>query len=93
MESLKRYHYNCKMANKFAEVYGWYGVVSIAIAYALVSFGMVAADSAAFQLLNLTGAGGIIYISIIKKAYQGAVLNTLWAAIATIALFKIVFKF
>lgn len=71
------------------EIVGWYGTVAIISAYALVSFNIISADSVLYQLLNLTGAIGIIVISLIKKVRQSVVLNAFWLAIAVIALTRI----
>ncbi len=73
----------------FHEIIGWYGVIAILLAYALNSFTVLTAKSAPYQLLNLTGAIGIVLISLRKKAYQPATLNLIWMIIAIIALFKI----
>jgi hypothetical protein len=72
--------------NAIEEAVGWYGTVAILSAYALVSFGFLQASSLPFQLLNLTGALGIVYISLKKKAYQPGVLNIAWAVIALVAI-------
>jgi len=73
------------------EIIGWYGTVAIVGAYALVSFKVLGANSSVYQLLNLTGALGIVLISILKKAYQPAVLNFIWTVIAAVALVRIAF--
>ena len=75
-----------------SEVLGWYGTVAIILAYALLSFGFISSNTLAYQLLNGSGALGIVYISISKKAAQPAVLNIIWAVIATISIAKIFFK-
>lgn len=75
--------------NKAAEVVGWYGTIAIVSAYFLVSFEVVNADSWQFQLLNLTGAAGIIIISALKGVRQSVVLNAFWAAIALLALVRL----
>lgn len=72
------------------EIVGWYGTVAIVGAYALVSFKVLGADSTIYQLLNLTGALGIVLISLLKKAYQPAVLNIIWTVIAAVALVRMV---
>lgn len=61
---------------------GWYGTVAILSAYALLSFGVITSGQAVYQVLNLTGALGIVYISFKRKAYQPGVLNIIWAVIA-----------
>ena len=73
------------------EIFGWYGTVAILGAYALSSFDYIESSSFIYQILNLTGAFGIIFVSYSKKAYQPAVLNAIWAVIAAIALVKISF--
>lgn len=75
---------------KGAEVAGWYGIAAILGAYVLVSFGVISSDSAVFQLLNLTGALGVIWISIVKNVMQSVVLNVIWAFVAIAALVKLV---
>jgi hypothetical protein len=42
-----------------------------------------------FQVLNGTGAIGIVIISLHKKAYQPAVLNIIWTLVALIAIINI----
>lgn len=79
-----------KKQNLFAEVAGWYGTIAILLAYSLVSFGVVSSDSTAFQILNLTGAMGIIVIAVNKKVIQSVILNLFWAVVALIALVNIV---
>ena len=71
------------------EVIGWYGTVAIVAAYALLSFGFISSNSLMYQILNGTGALGIVYISFKKRAYQPAVLNVIWAIIASIVIIKI----
>jgi hypothetical protein len=81
-----------KQANLAAEVVGWYGTIAIIGAYALVSFNLLSPNSVWYQLLNLTGAIGIIVISLIKKVRQSVVLNVFWAAIATLALLRLLIR-
>ena len=77
---------------KIAEVVGWYGTVAIVLGYALVSFGTISADSWIFQALNLSGALGIIVISLVKRVRQSVALNLFWGTIALIALVRIATK-
>ena len=71
------------------EIIGWYGTIAILLAYALLSFGVFTADNIYYQLLNGTGALGIVLISFKKKTYQPGVLNIIWAFIAFIAIINI----
>lgn len=77
---------------KISEVIGWYGTIAIVLAYGLVSFQVISSSGIVFQLLNLTGAIGIIIISTIKGVRQSIVLNTFWAVIAVLALIRLVLK-
>lgn len=83
--------YTLRMARKIniPEIVGWYGTTAIVGAYALVSFQVIAADGSLYQLLNLTGAIGIIIISLIKKVRQTVLLNLFWAVIAIASLARI----
>ena len=80
------------MKNKLIEALGWYGAVAIVGAYALNSFSLISTQDLLYQLLNFTGAIGIVIISFYKKAYQPGVLNLIWSFIAFFALLNIVFQ-
>lgn len=69
-----------------AEFIGWYGMIAILLAYVLVSFSFISSNNIFYQLLNLTGAFGVAYISFKKKAVQPGVLNAIWAFIALMAI-------
>ena len=73
----------------FVEIFGWYGAVAILLAYALVSFSLMEPTSIWYQLLNGTGALGVLAISFYKSSCQPAVLNAIWAIIAFVAIFNI----
>lgn len=83
--------YNWFMKINIKELVGWYGTVAIVGAYALNTFGVIEADSLPYQLLNLTGAIGIVVISLQKKAYQPATLNAIWSVVAIIGILSIIF--
>ena len=76
---------------KFIEVFGWYGTIAIVLAYALVSFSVLEATNIWYQLLNGTGALGIVVVSFHKKTYQPGVLNLIWTLIALVAIANILF--
>ena len=69
---------------------GWYGVVAILAAYALLSFNIVGSKNLIYQLLNLSGAIGIIIEAASKKDKQPVVLNIVWAIIALFGIFQII---
>ncbi len=73
---------------RLVELCGWYGMAAILLAYALVSFSAISATSLTYQILNGTGALGIVLISLRRKAYQPAVLNLIWFLIAIVGVCK-----
>ncbi|HEY4513511.1 MAG TPA: hypothetical protein VJH06_03295 [Candidatus Paceibacterota bacterium] len=80
------------MKKTFIEIFGWfgwYGTIAIVVAYALVSFSVLSVDSIWYQLLNATGALGIVVVSFYKKAYQPGILNIIWTVIALLAIINI----
>lgn len=74
--------------SKFISLCGWYGVVAILGAYALVIFEVIPPNGNAYQLLNLTGAMGIVFVTAYKKDTQPLVLNAAWAIIALAAIVR-----
>jgi hypothetical protein len=75
-----------KNKNILYEIIGWYGTLAIILAYAGNSFNLITSNSLAYQLLNFTGAIGIITISLHKKVYQSVALNIVWGVVAIIAI-------
>ena len=71
-----------------AEVAGWYGTAAILSAYALSSFGVLAANDRSYQLLNFTGALGVAWVCWHKRTWQAFWLEAVWAAIAVISLVR-----
>ncbi len=65
-------------------VWGWYGAFALLGAYALTTFKIIDPYSWTYQLLNLTGAAGIVAVSLYKKNYPPAILNAAWTAIALV---------
>jgi hypothetical protein len=78
------------MKHKAVNYFGWYGVLAILLAYLLVSSSIIVAKSLTYQLLNLTGALGIIIEALSKKDAQPALLNSIWAVIALVSIVVIV---
>jgi hypothetical protein len=72
------------------EIVGWYGAIAIVGAFMAVSFGWVEGKGWIFQLLNLTGALGLITISWAKRVYQNVALNLVWCAIGIVAIIGLV---
>ncbi len=79
------------MKKHLIEIVGWYGTAAILLAYALVSFSVISPINLWYQLLNATGAIGIVVVSFAKKAYPPGVLNIVWTIIALIAIARMAF--
>jgi len=75
---------------RFYEIVGWYGAFALLLAYALASFSVIPADGIWYQLLSVTGCGGIAVVSLHKKTYQPAALNIIMVLIGLAALMRIV---
>jgi hypothetical protein len=74
----------------FKEFIGWYGVMAILVAYVLVNLEVIVPKDLSYQLLNLSGSIGIIYISLIKKSYSVLFLNGVWAITSLYTLSKFI---
>lgn len=81
-----------RINKKVANVVGWYGTIAILLAYALVSFRVISVSGYVYQLLNFTGALGIVAVATLKDDEQPAVLNIVWAIIALIAIIGLLVK-
>jgi hypothetical protein len=72
------------------EVFGWYGMSAILLAYFLVSFNIIATTHFFYQILNVSGSLGIVVVSYQKRAYQPMALNIVWSMIGLAAMAKII---
>jgi hypothetical protein len=81
-----------RTTERLTEFLGWYGVVAIIVAYALLSFGVVESVSATYHIINLSGGIGIMIDAYADKNYQPVVLNIIWIGIALYALSIIFFR-
>lgn len=75
--------------NYLIEFVGWYGALAIVAAYFANSFGYLASNGLAYQLLNFTGGIALAVLTHAKRAYQSTVVNVVWSLIAIVALWKI----
>jgi hypothetical protein len=65
---------------------GWVGAVALLIAYALVSSKRLEGDSAAFQLLNISGSILLAANTIFYGSYPSTFVNLIWAGIAAFSI-------
>lgn len=84
---MKRFHVRYK--ETINATLGWIGALLILSAYFLVSFGIMQADQVSWQLLNLFGSAGIVISALPKKDWPAMWLNIIFAAIALIALIRL----
>jgi hypothetical protein len=80
---------NLQSAHIAIEIVGWAGVGLIILAYGLLSFDLLDNHSGIYQIMNLLGSVGIVINSLVKKDYQPAALNIVWATIAIFALLSL----
>jgi hypothetical protein len=74
---------------KFAvDLVGWLGAGLLLLAYGLVSFQKLRADSGHYQLLNAVGSCCLIVNTVYYRAYPSAFVNVIWIIIAVIASYR-----
>lgn len=81
-----------KKPHILAQIAGWYGAAAIISGFLLVSFEIIKPNTIFYQLLNLSGALGLLILGIDRHVRQSVVVNLFWITIASIALFGIVFR-
>ena len=65
---------------------GWVGAVALLIGYALVSFKRLEGNSAAFQLLNISGSILLAANTLFYGSYPSTFVNLIWAGIAAFSI-------
>jgi hypothetical protein len=77
------------MAKLSVDVVGWLGAGLLLLAYGLVSFKKLRADSGYYQLLNAVGSSFLIVNTIYYRAYPSAFVNLIWIIIAGVATYHV----
>jgi len=80
------------MNTKIPSLIGWLGAILLLVGFALISFGLLPAQSQSYMAINIIGSVCIIINSAYKKDYPPAALNVVWAAIALIAVIKMMIQ-
>ena len=65
---------------------GWIGAAALLIAYAMISHKKLEGDSAAYQLLNISGSLLLAANTIFYGSYPSTFVNIIWAGIAVFAI-------
>jgi len=73
----------------FLNVLGWIGAFLLLLAYALVSFKKLEADSQTYQWLNITASILLLINTIYYGAYPSSFVNAAWTVIAFFAILTI----
>lgn len=76
-------------ADIFITVIGWTGALSNVTAYALVTAKRITPDSLSFQGLNIFGAALLSVSASVYGAWPSAVVNVIWVAIGSYALYAL----
>lgn len=71
------------------QVVGLLGPLFLLGAYALLSSGRLVATSLVYQVLNLLGAGVMVWVGITTNVWSVWVLNGIWCLIALLGLIRI----
>ena len=71
------------------DVLGWIGAFLLLLAYGLVSFKKLEADSQTYQWLNITASVLLLANTIYYGAYPSSFVNAAWTVIAFFAILTI----
>ena len=77
--------------NDIAEAFGWFASFSILVAYALLSFGILDANSAIYHGIFLIGSAGLAVVTYRHRAFQSFTTNIFFGILAFIALIRVIF--
>ena len=69
---------------------GWAGAILLLAAYALVSFKKLAADSLAYQGMNVAASILLAVNTLYHRAYPSSFVNIVWTFIAIFAILTVV---
>lgn len=72
---------------------GWIGAFLLLLAYALVSFKKLAADSLAYQGMNVVASILLAVNTLYHRAYPSSFVNIVWTLIAIFAILTVVRKY
>ena len=71
------------------DLIGWIGSIELVVAYFLVSYQKIKANSLLYQWLNLTGSIFLLINTAYYGAFPSSFVNAIWILIALFALYKI----
>ncbi|MES2876595.1 MAG: hypothetical protein V4678_03960 [Patescibacteria group bacterium] len=74
--------------NDFAEAFGWFASASMLVAYGLLSFGVLGADSALYHGIFLVGSAGLAVVTYRHRAFQSFTVNVFFGILAFMAIIR-----
>lgn len=74
------------------EIVGWIGAIMFLASYAMVSSGVLSANTLIYQFMNLIGSIIAIIISVKHDVKQNILVNVVWSTVAIVSIFGIIFK-
>lgn len=85
----KSFTMNNIFSDKILDIAGWVGVVFVLGSYCLLALGIIDGNSWTYHTLVLFGSAFVAAISLKRHAFQPAVLNVAFAALAIMALVRL----
>ena len=80
------------MLEDFPDVVGIFGVLLLLIAYGLLNTNKLSAHSIKYQVLNFSGAGGILFSLFFDWNTSAVVIEIAWMLISLIGIYNIIRK-
>ena len=77
------------MENMVMQIVGLLGPLFLLGAYGLLSSGRLEPTSRTYQVLNLAGAGVMVWVGVVTNVWSVWVLNGVWSLIAVMGLVRI----
>ena len=71
-----------------AQMVGWFGAFGVLGAHALLTLGRWPSTSLRYQGANVVCGGSLLIWAVSVAAWQGAIVNALWAALGVIGFSK-----
>ena len=74
--------------NLFAEGFGWFASAAMLVGYALLSFGVLDAESPIYHSIFLIGSSGLAVVTYRHRAFQSFTVNVFFGILAFIAIIR-----
>lgn len=75
--------------NNAVEIFGWVASLSVLVGYALLSFGVLDANSIIYHATFLIGSAGLAAVTYRHKAFQSFTVNVFFGILAFIAIIRL----